>query len=123
MKTFLCLCALVAIAFALPEDKYTDKYDKIDVDELLSNRRLLIPYIKCILDEGKCSADGRELKSHLEEALENDCAKCTDAQKKGTKKVIRHLINNEPDYWSQIVAKYDPEHKYSVKFEEEYKNH
>lgn len=62
MKTFLCLCALVAIAFARPEDKYTDKYDKIDVDELLSNRRLLIPYIKCILDEGKCSADGRELK-------------------------------------------------------------
>lgn len=59
MKTILCLCALVAIAFA---QKYTDKYDKIDVDELISNRRLLNPYIKCILDEGKCSADGRELK-------------------------------------------------------------
>ncbi|CAH2089573.1 unnamed protein product [Euphydryas editha] len=122
MNTILCLFALFAITFARPGDIYTDKYDNIDLDEILSNRRLLIPYIKCILDEGRCSPEGKELKLHIVEALENDCAKCTDAQKRGNKKVMRHLINYEQDYWQQLVAKYDPEHKYSVKYEEEYKN-
>lgn len=59
----VCVLALVAIVAARPEtDKYTDRYDNIDIDEILSNRRLLTPYIKCILDQGKCSAEGKELK-------------------------------------------------------------
>ncbi|CAH0713328.1 unnamed protein product, partial [Brenthis ino] len=74
-----------------------------------------------MLEEGKCSAEGKELKSHIQEALENNCAKCTNAQKSGTKKVIGHLINNENEYWEKLTAKYDPQHKYSVKYEKDLK--
>ncbi|OWR52662.1 chemosensory protein [Danaus plexippus plexippus] len=108
----------MAVCYCRP-DTYTDRYDSIDLDEILRNRRLLVPYIKCILEEGRCSADGKELKSHIKEALENDCAKCTKAQQDGTKKVIGHLINKENDYWQQLVEKYDPEHKYVEKYEKE----
>lgn len=65
MKTVLCLFALVAVTFARPDSTYTDKYDNIDLDEILSNKRLLLPYIKCMLEEGKCSAEGKELKCKL----------------------------------------------------------
>ncbi|CAH2089572.1 unnamed protein product [Euphydryas editha] len=122
MNTILCLFALFAITFARPGDIYTDKYDNIDLDEILSNRRLLIPYIKCILDEGRCSPEGKELKSHIQEALENYCGKCTDAQKKGTRVVISHFINNEPDFWNQLTTKYDPQKKYVAKYEEQLKS-
>ncbi|CAG9795818.1 unnamed protein product [Diatraea saccharalis] len=114
----LCLLGFVAVAFARPEH-YTDKYDSVDLDEILSNRRLLIPYVNCILETGKCSPDGKELKSHIKDALENYCAKCTDVQKNGTRKVIGHLINNENEYWEKLVNKYDPDRKYVTKYEAE----
>lgn len=44
-------------------DKYTTKYDNIDVDSILSSKRLLKNYLNCLLDKGPCTADGRELKS------------------------------------------------------------
>lgn len=61
--TIACLMALAACVVARPSDTYTDRYDSIDLTEILENRRLLIPYVKCLLDQGKCSADGKELKS------------------------------------------------------------
>ncbi|KPJ09676.1 Ejaculatory bulb-specific protein 3 [Papilio machaon] len=116
MNSFLMVC-LLALAAAVGAEQYTDRYDNVDLDEILSNRRLLVPYINCILEEGKCSPDGKELKSHIKEALENNCEKCTDTQKSGTRKVIGHLINNEKEYWGKLTAKYDPERKYVTKYE------
>ncbi|CAK1584489.1 unnamed protein product [Parnassius mnemosyne] len=121
MKSFLALCLLVVLAYvsAVPSGTYTDRYDNINLDEILSNRRLLIPYVHCILDKGKCTPEGKELKSHITEAVENDCAKCTEKQREGTRKVIGHLINHEKEFWQQITAKYDPTHKHSAKYEKE----
>ncbi|VVC97651.1 unnamed protein product [Leptidea sinapis] len=131
----VCLLALFVFAAARP-DVYTDKYDNVDLDEILENKRLFTPYVKCILDQGKCSPDGKELKSHIKEALEQNCGKCTDKQKTGTRphikealeqncgkctdkqktgtrRVIGHLINNESEYWKQLKAKYDPKNQFS----------
>ncbi|KAJ8717923.1 hypothetical protein PYW07_005853 [Mythimna separata] len=117
--TVLCLFALVALAVARPDGKYTDRYDSVNLDQILSNRRLLVPYIKCMLDQGKCTPDGKELKTHIREALEQDCAKCTKAQRDGTRQVMGHLINHEVDYWNELKAKYDPKNLYSTKHEQE----
>ncbi|GBP07785.1 Ejaculatory bulb-specific protein 3 [Eumeta japonica] len=114
----LLVLALAAVVLARP-DTYTDRYDNIDLDEILNNRRLLVPYVKCVLDQGKCSPEGKELKSHIREALENNCGKCTNAQRNGTRKVIEHLINHEEDYWNELRAKYDPQSKYVTKYETE----
>ncbi|XP_050352516.1 ejaculatory bulb-specific protein 3-like [Nymphalis io] len=117
MKVILCLFALMAITLARPEEKYTDRYDNIDLDEILNNPRVLENYFKCIMDQGKCTPDGKELKSHMQEALKDECAKCTEAQKRGTDKVMGHLINHKKDYWDQLTAKYDPDHKLREKYE------
>ncbi|XP_045452559.1 allergen Tha p 1-like [Melitaea cinxia] len=121
MKTLFLACVLcfTTLVFSKPAEKYTDKFDTINLNEILENRRLLLPFIKCLLDQGKCSAEGKELKSHVQEALENNCGKCTDAQKKGTRIVISHFINNEPDYWNQLSEKYDSQKKYVTKYEEQ----
>ncbi|CAH2089571.1 unnamed protein product [Euphydryas editha] len=120
MKSIIVLCflALVAYAAARP-DKYTDRFDDINLEEIINNRKLLTGYILCVLDKGKCTAEGRELKSHIKEALENNCENCTEKQRSGTRTVIGHLINNEKDYWSKLTEKYDPQHKYVVKYEQE----
>jgi hypothetical protein len=55
------LCAVVCAADK--QKAYTTKYDNVDVESILSNNRILTSYIKCMLDEGPCTPDARELKS------------------------------------------------------------
>lgn len=44
-------------------DKYPAKLDNVDVDEILNSDRLLINYHKCLIGEGRCTAEGNEVKS------------------------------------------------------------
>ncbi|KAF3426264.1 hypothetical protein E2986_13338 [Frieseomelitta varia] len=81
---------------ALADQKYTTKYDNIDLDSILNSDRLLNNYVNCLLDVGSCTPDGKELKKSLPDALESDCEKCSEKQKTGSEKVIRFLINKAP---------------------------
>jgi hypothetical protein len=71
MKLLIVLLFLVSVALALPQQpangnrRYTDKYDHVDVDSILRNERILNSYIKCMLDQGPCTAEGRELKGKI----------------------------------------------------------
>lgn len=59
---FLVLSALLVLIPA----QYTSKYDNVDVDKILKNDRVLTNYIKCLMEEGPCTPEGRELKSKLQ---------------------------------------------------------
>ncbi|XP_063366510.1 ejaculatory bulb-specific protein 3-like isoform X3 [Cydia amplana] len=114
MKYFVLL---VVASLALAEEKYTDKYDNIDLDEILDNKRLLQAYVNCILDKGKCTPEGKELKDTIKDAMTTACEKCTEQQRKGARKVVKHLKENEPEYWTQMKARYDPGDKYQESYE------
>jgi len=110
-------------AAALPEEKYTDKYDNIDLDEIISNERLLSNYFKCLMDEGKCTADGAELKKILPDAIKTKCAACSEKQKQGADKMVKHLYHNKPELWKKLEEKYDPEHVYRNLYKDEAKKY
>lgn len=58
------LCVLAtATTLEAAATQFTTKYDNVNIDEILTNERLLQKYIDCVLDKGKCTADGQELKS------------------------------------------------------------
>ena len=59
---FLVLSMVIALAGFVAAETYTDRYDHINIDEIIENRKLLVPYIKCTLDQGRCTPEGRELK-------------------------------------------------------------
>jgi hypothetical protein len=66
MRHWCALLPVLLLAVLAAADKqktYTTKYDNVDVDSILGNNRILSNYIKCMLDEGPCTPDGRELKS------------------------------------------------------------
>lgn len=54
---------LAIVACVVAKGTYTTKYDNIDVEQILKNDRLLNNYVKCLLDTGRCTPDGTELKS------------------------------------------------------------
>ncbi|XP_068620572.1 ejaculatory bulb-specific protein 3-like [Battus philenor] len=112
---FLPILALFAITFA--EERYTDRYDNLNLDEIMSNKRLLASYIKCVLDKGRCAPEAKELKLHLIDAVQNSCLKCTEFQKTGARKVVKFIRENDKDSWEQIKQKYDPNNEYKEKYE------
>lgn len=114
---------VVAVAVARPEEKYTTKYDGVDVDEILKSDRLFKNYFNCLMDKGKCTPDGSELKRVLPDALKTDCSKCSEKQRAGTEHVIKFLIDNKPDQWESLQVKYDPDRVYTTKFRSEAKKH
>lgn len=57
---FFCF---ITVAGVLVNSQYTNKYDNVDVDKILTNTRVLTNYIKCMMEEGPCTPEGRELKS------------------------------------------------------------
>ena len=71
---FLAVIALAVITVASAET-YTTRFDSIDVDKVIHNKRLLDNYYKCLMDQGPCGADASELKSKCSVSLKtnNDC--------------------------------------------------
>lgn len=120
MKTILLLTlfCIAAISLGHAATKYTDKWDNINVDEILESQRLLRGYVDCLLDKGRCTPDGKALKETLPDALENECSKCTEKQKTGSDKVVRHLVNKRPELWKELAVKYDPNNIYQQRYKD-----
>lgn len=88
---FFFIIAVFFVASGLTEETYDGKYDSVDVDEILKSERLMTSYIKCLMDEGPCTEDGRDLKEILPDAIETDCSKCTEKQKDGSAKIMHFM--------------------------------
>ncbi|KAL1399982.1 hypothetical protein pipiens_002131 [Culex pipiens pipiens] len=95
--------ALVALV-AAQDSTYTNKYDHIDVDEILKSDRLFKNYYNCLIDRGPCTPDVQDAElKHKETGY----------------KVISSLIENRPAEWAVLQDKYDPERKFVEKYREE----
>ncbi|XP_066259552.1 ejaculatory bulb-specific protein 3-like [Euwallacea similis] len=115
MKNLVAVVLVIHIAVCLCQ-KYTSRYDSLNLDQILSNKRVLNNYVKCVLDEGPCTAEGRELKAHIPEAIQTNCVKCTETQKNFVRRGAKHLIKNNPKEWMKIARKYDPKGQYANQF-------
>nr|AIX97073.1 chemosensory protein 5 [Dastarcus helophoroides] len=110
MKTLLLFGLCLVGVFAI--DKYPTKYDNIDVDNVLKNKRLFNNYMQCLLKKGKCTEDGTLLRDLIPDALLTECAKCSEVQKTKAEKVIKHIKKEHPQDWEDLLKVYDPEKKY-----------
>nr|QKN21119.1 chemosensory protein [Bactrocera correcta] len=119
MKAAIIVLIVVAVQYGAAQKQYTNKFDNVDVDGVLSNNRILTNYIKCLMDKGPCTPEGRELKKLLPDALQTDCSKCTDTQRKNSQKVINFLRVNRPGEWKLLLDKYDSRGVYRSKYEKQ----
>jgi len=53
---------------------------------------------------------------NLPDALEHDCAGCSEVQKNMADKISHHLIDNKPDDWKLLEDKYDPTGAYRRRY-------
>ena len=60
---FILLVSLAICVLSEKIELYTDKYDYIDIDQVLANDRVRNQYYKCFLGTGPCSTpDAKFLK-------------------------------------------------------------
>nr|QWS70520.1 chemosensory protein 8 [Cylas formicarius] len=117
MNKLLIVALLCQSAICLAQ-QYSTRYDNLDIESILSNKRVLTNYIKCILDEGPCTSEGRELRKHIPEAVSTKCSKCTDSQKNIVRKGSLYIMKNRPDDWARIRKKFDPQNVHAKNFNE-----
>lgn len=61
----VCLFAISTIVYVYGQEHYTNRFDNINIDQILKNDRLLMRYVNCLLDKPniKCPNEAFELKS------------------------------------------------------------
>lgn len=52
----------------------------------------------------------------IPDAIQTECAKCTERQKKQAGKALAYLLTYRPEYWKTLVQKFDPNNIYLRKF-------
>merc|ERR1712226_621649 len=117
MNTFILFSFALCLAavYAAPP-KYSDKYDSFDIDAVLANDRVLNSYVKCLLDKGPCTKEGRDFRKYLPEALTTSCQKCTEGQKRIVRKSAKYLIKNRKSDWELLQKKFDPKSEHVQDF-------
>ncbi|XP_075216321.1 ejaculatory bulb-specific protein 3-like [Lycorma delicatula] len=113
--SLLILCLSITCRAA---DQYTTKYDNIDIDKILGNERVLTQYFKCLMGEGACTNEGRELKRLLPDAIETGCSKCNPKQRSAAKKVMLHMKSKRSQQWDRLINKYDPKSVHRQRLQE-----
>lgn len=58
-----------------------------------------------------------EFIANIQDALQNGCVKCTEAQKAGVRKVAHFFNGTRESWWSEIKTKYDPNGEYRTKYD------
>nr|CAD7433410.1 unnamed protein product [Timema monikensis] len=66
-KTAMVLMAVIVMMLTVPtwarDERYTSKYDDMDVDHILKSDRLTDSYVHCLMDQGPCTPEGKVMKS------------------------------------------------------------
>lgn len=62
-STFVMVLLLGVVSTVVLAQNYPNKFDQVNIETVLQNDRVLTNYIKCLLDKGACTREGRDLKS------------------------------------------------------------
>ncbi|XP_049788348.1 ejaculatory bulb-specific protein 3-like [Schistocerca cancellata] len=116
-RNLIFYCCLVAVVAISSQAAAQDKLDNFDVDEILNNDRLLKSYIQCMLDadDGKCTTEGKEIKSRLPKMLATGCGDCSPSELERAIKSLKHITEKHPAEWTKLKAKFDPTGEYTKK--------
>nr|APB03441.1 chemosensory protein 5 [Sitobion avenae] len=95
---------------------YPTRYDFIDIEAVMNNDRIIKILFNCVMNQGPCTREGLELKRIVPDAIQTECAKCNERQRKQAGKVLAHLLQYKPEYWNMLVKKFDPNNIYLRKY-------
>nr|AII01043.1 chemosensory protein [Dendrolimus kikuchii] len=114
---FVVVMVVIAVAAARPGNPY-EKFDNLDVDEVLGNSKLTTSLLKCMVDDGRCTPEGTDLKNLAPGAVQNKCADCTAEQKTKAAKFMRAAKKDYTELFNKLVKIHDPNNEHTAELDE-----
>ncbi|XP_012217907.1 ejaculatory bulb-specific protein 3 [Linepithema humile] len=105
--SFVVILISIALVYVLAEEElYSDKYDDVNIANILQNNKLREQYYKCFMDTGPCiTGDAKFFKQFFSEAFQTKCKRCTEKQKHHLDTLVDWYTTNNPVQWEAIVKK------------------
>uniref|UniRef100_A0A1B6FMW2 Uncharacterized protein n=1 Tax=Cuerna arida TaxID=1464854 RepID=A0A1B6FMW2_9HEMI len=91
------------------------RLEKIDVDTMLSNNRIMTNYVRCFVGKGACSPEGRDFRKLIPKLTATACGDCTPNQQRIIKKIFLFMYTQRNNDWKQLQDAFDPKHKFEKK--------
>ncbi|KAL6261343.1 hypothetical protein P5V15_006440 [Pogonomyrmex californicus] len=86
--SYIVMCINIALMCVLAEELYSDKFDDIEMIDILQNDAPQNEYYNCFVDTGSCVTDAqkyfRSISMHIFFPKSN-CKKCIEKQKQNFK--------------------------------------
>ncbi|KAG5308016.1 PEB3 protein, partial [Acromyrmex insinuator] len=109
MARLSLIVTIIAVALACvfaEEEFYSDRYDDININEILANEKLRTQYYNCFLGTAPCkTADAKFFAGVIGEAMQTQCKKCTEKQKNLLDILIDWYTKNKPEEWEAFIKK------------------
>ncbi|XP_011168346.1 putative odorant-binding protein A10 [Solenopsis invicta] len=105
--SFIVTIIAVALACVLAEEElYSNRYDDIDIDRILENKKLRLQYYNCFMDTEPCrTADAKFFHEVISEAMQTQCRRCTEKQKVLLNRMADWYTQNAPEQWEAFIRK------------------
>ncbi|KAG5311827.1 PEB3 protein, partial [Acromyrmex insinuator] len=101
---------VITLICVLAQELYSDRYDKVNAENILQNNRLRDQYYNCFMEKAPCiTADAKFFKEIIVEAFRSKCEKCTERQKEMMNLIQDWYKKNKPEQWKAFVTKYQQE--------------
>ncbi|XP_018044629.1 PREDICTED: putative odorant-binding protein A10 [Atta colombica] len=109
MARLSLIVMIIAVALACvfaEEELYSNRYDDINIHEILANEKLRMQYYKCLLGTAPCkTADAKFFAGIVNEAMQTQCRKCSEKQKELLNVLSDWFTKNRPEEWEALVKK------------------
>ncbi|XP_034835509.1 ejaculatory bulb-specific protein 3-like [Maniola hyperantus] len=112
------LVLLIMVAFVSASAFDYSRYDNFNIDEIISNERLMTAQVKCYLGTGRCTPEIADIKKTIPGALQNSCGECTEKQKILVARSISAVIEKFPEEWKKLNKLHNPDGKYDEAIKE-----
>nr|AWC68026.1 chemosensory protein 8 [Matsumurasca onukii] len=121
MKWLVLLCVLLqwertgAQVRPDPARRSLHRLEKIDVNTMLGNSRIMTNYIKCFMGKGPCSPEARDFRKLIPKLTKTACGDCTPNQKRVIKKIFLFIYNERNSDWQLLQQLFDPKRKFETR--------
>ncbi|KAF5299911.1 hypothetical protein FQR65_LT09306 [Abscondita terminalis] len=109
---FVGLLTVIAVVYVVESENITDEFDGVDIDQILSSKRLVDNYLICFKTGQKCTRDGKKARELLPDVLQSKCSECNDVHVEKIQQILTWVVENKPDDFLELETIFDAEHKY-----------
>ncbi|KAK9891309.1 hypothetical protein WA026_013617 [Henosepilachna vigintioctopunctata] len=101
--------------------KVSSRLKQVDIDTVLKSERLLNGYLKCLLENIKCTPEGTELRRVMPDLLAEECNECSEEQKEAGIRLVKYLAKEKKPDFKKLTDMYDSKRVYRTKYAKEIK--